>query len=197
MHRDVLQHSAEYIQDFLKIEFKRAVSRYLTRVSRNRKKAEEEEGEGDNDFIEADGEKPAKKKKMAPRAKVPPIIRRKQMPISLRIPETIDEWDELEEKLEEDEDYAAWLRRKLQERAPLVGRGTISLSDVLPDSISTEFNFKGGFNKRAFEKSFMFKKVYLRKYLLCMAIKPHIVISLICFTPNCEVYTPSHPDTSC
>lgn len=76
-----------------------------------------------------------------------------------KIPQTLEEFDQHEEKLN-DEQYTSWLRQFLTNTAKY---GSIPLTQLISDTIATSYSFAGRYGKRAFEKTKMFNKIYLRK----------------------------------
>lgn len=81
---------------------------------------------------------------------------------TFQIPQSIEEFEILEEKLT-DSNYAEWLRELLQDTCK---GALVPLSHIMNDDVAQAFNFSGTHNKKSFENTLFYKKVYLRKYLM-------------------------------
>lgn len=95
------------------------------------------------------------------RKQITPEVCHKVRQDSFILPQTLDEFDEHEEKLD-DEQYSNWLKQFL---INVNDNGTVPLRSFLPDNVAQSFNLNGKYGKRAFEKTRFFSRVYLRKFI--------------------------------
>lgn len=88
-----------------------------------------------------------------------PEVKQVVLTDKFKIPQTEEEFEEHEAKLD-DERYANWLRQFLTDTSQY---GSIPLSRLMSDSIAANYSFSGRYGKRAFERTKLFNKIYLRE----------------------------------